>query len=87
MALHLYQLRQRTTHKELILYGQCITVLLPIASPNPADGLRQSQLAMGERTVWKPPMVFLPGRFIGVLIEVLRAGMVMLAHYHPAKAG
>jgi hypothetical protein len=50
-------------------------------------GHSKGNLLVAQLAIRHAPVILFPGRFIGVLIEVLRADMMMLAHNHPAKAG
>ena len=48
---------------------------------------REGELLIGRIAIRQVAMVFFPSRFIGEPIEVLLAGMMMLAHRNPAQAG
>lgn len=48
---------------------------------------RQTKRAMAELTVVLAAVILHPSGMAGVLIEVPRADMMMLAIHHPTKAG
>ena len=48
---------------------------------------RKSEFLVAQFAVRKAAMILFPSRFIGELIEVLRADVMMLTDHHPAKTG
>ena len=48
---------------------------------------RKSELFAAQLSIRKAAVILFPRRFIGELVKVLRADMMMLADNHPPKAG
>jgi hypothetical protein len=66
-----------------------LPISLPIYSPRPAYRMshRKGEFLVTLFAVRKAAVILFPSRLIDELIEVLRADMMMLPDYHPAKAG